>query len=290
MNIAENSDKLHLHQNVLLELLLELDRVCKKHNIKYSLFAGTMLGAVRHQGFIPWDDDADVIMPRADYEKFLQVAKNEIDTEKYFLQAEFSEHFPMFFSKLRKNNTACIEKYRPRDLESHRGVFIDIFPCDNLSDNRLKRKLQFVFSKTVIAKSLFQRGYLTDSIVKKIFMLFCTLLPKKLVHSFVINKKEKSSELVHIFFGASKSYDKSVFSRKLFENTKDCIFERQTFKIFENSDGILKQLYGDYMSLPPENERKCKVHAQIVDLENSYEKYNDVHKKLKVDTYTRSIR
>ena len=141
------------HQQALYELLQALDSVCKKHRIRYMLFAGTALGAVRHKGFIPWDDDLDVVMLRPEYERFLAVAGQELDSEKFFLQKEFSEHWPMFFSKLRRNGTTCLERFIPRDPQIHQGVYIDIFPCDNLSDSPLVGKLQFLASKLVIAKA-----------------------------------------------------------------------------------------------------------------------------------------
>ena len=98
------------HQAVLYELLIEFDRICKAHNIPYILYAGTAIGAVRHNGFIPWDDDADVLMLRKDYEYFLEIADEMLDS-KYYLQKEYSEHWPVGSSKLRKNNTTCLEKY-----------------------------------------------------------------------------------------------------------------------------------------------------------------------------------
>jgi lipopolysaccharide cholinephosphotransferase len=98
------------HQAALYELLCEFDRICRKHGIRYTLFAGTLLGAVRHGGFIPWDDDADVLMLREDYEKFLEVAPTETDPDQFFVQKEYSEHWPMFFSKLRLQGTACVKK------------------------------------------------------------------------------------------------------------------------------------------------------------------------------------
>ena len=86
------------HQLALLTLLEEFDRVCKALDIPYVLFAGSLLGAVRHQGFIPWDDDLDIMMKRADYERFLKEANTVLDKDKFFLQKEFSEHWQMFFS------------------------------------------------------------------------------------------------------------------------------------------------------------------------------------------------
>lgn len=156
------TESLRKHQLVMLELLNEVDRVCKKHHISYQLFAGTALGAVRHQGFIPWDDDLDIVMQRPDYEHFMAFAPGELG-ERFFLQKEFTEHWPMFFSKLRLNHTTALEKYHVRDEKMHQGVYIDIFPCDNLSDNQLVRKLQFFASKIIIAKGLYGRGYETDS-------------------------------------------------------------------------------------------------------------------------------
>lgn len=286
----KNKTSIEEHQRAMLGLLGEFDRVCKKFDIRYTLFAGTLLGAVRHKGFIPWDDDADVIMTREEYERFMKLAPGEIDTEKFFLQQEYSEHWPMFFSKLRLNGTACIERYRPKDFKTHMGVYIDIFPCDNLSDNPIKRKLQFYASKVVIAKSLDKRGYLTDSAIKKVFMAFCKLIPRKPLWKFVINKKHKNTACVHSFLGAAQRYEKSVFSRKWIEDTMPMQFEEYEFPGSKHFHELLSHLYGDYMTPLPESKRGCKVHAEIVDLNNSYENYSEIQKNIIFEEFTRSIR
>ena len=118
------------HQKALELILCEFDRVCRTLDIRYYLYAGTLLGAVRHQGFIPWDDDLDVLMDRDEYERFMRLAPGLLDGQTFFLQEEFSGNWPMFFSKLRLNGTACQETYHPKDSKSHQGVYIDIFPCD----------------------------------------------------------------------------------------------------------------------------------------------------------------
>lgn len=158
------------HQTLLLEMLKDFDAVCREHHISYQLFAGTALGAVRHHGFIPWDDDVDVILMRSEYDRLLTEAAGDFDPERYYVQRENSAHWPMQFSKLRRNHTACIEKYHPKDPLVHQGVYIDIFPCDNLSDRPLMRRLQFAASRAIIAKALYARGYETDSVAKKVFM------------------------------------------------------------------------------------------------------------------------
>ena len=134
--MSEANQNLTQHQNGLLVILKEFDRICGELRIPYVLFAGTLLGAVRHKGFIPWDDDLDVMMLREDYARFLHEADALLDTERFFLQKEFSEHWPMFFSKLRMNNTACIEKYHPKDPGTHQGVYIDIPPLPSLPEVR----------------------------------------------------------------------------------------------------------------------------------------------------------
>ena len=115
------------HQAALLRLLREFDRVCKQLNIPYVLYAGTLLGAVRHEGFIPWDDDLDVLMLREDYNRLLAEAPAVLDTDTFYLQKEFSDHWPLFFSKLRLNGTTCLEKVHPKDSQIHQGIYIDIF-------------------------------------------------------------------------------------------------------------------------------------------------------------------
>ena len=175
------------HQEVLLELLTEFDRVCRKNNIKYMLFAGSSLGAVRHQGFIPWDDDLDVALLREDYDRLMKLDPTEWN-EAYYMQCEYSEHWPLHFSKLRKNSTTCLEKYHPKDNQIHQGIYIDVFPIDNASDNALIRKIQFYASKIVQARSFWQRGYDTDSIIKKTVMVLSNIMPKQ------------TSDICHLFF------------------------------------------------------------------------------------------
>lgn len=278
------------HQTVLLELWRVLDEICRKNQITYQLFAGSALGAVRHQGIIPWDDDLDIVMLREDYNRFMEAAASELDQERYFLQREFTEHWPMFFSKLRKNNTACIERFVPKDPQLHMGIYIDIFPCDNLSDNPIKRKMQFLASKIVIAKSLDERGYLTDSFGKKMFMQICKVFPQRAMFKFVVNAQNCSTKCVHTFFSAGRKYKKNVFPREWFEESVLLPFNGAEAPVTKEYHALLTKLYGDYMTPLPESQRGCKVHAEIVDTEHSYEMYQQIQKNMKFSEYTRSIR
>lgn len=277
------------HQQALYYLLCEFDRVCKALNISYYLFAGTLLGAVRHKGFIPWDDDLDVIMHRDEYQRFLDEAPKILDQKTFYLQKEFSEHYPMFFSKLHLNGTSCLEKHHPKDPLVHQGVYMDIFPCDHGYQRKLGRYLQFACSKVVIAKGLYQRGFATDSILKKAVMTACRILPRKIFHKIVLGPPQKTG-YVHCFLGGASKYSRSVFPVSLFEESIDLPFQDGLFPAPVQYDEILKTLYGDYMTVPPESERKCKEHAILVDLKHSYEHYKTYRDGMKFDVHIRSIR
>lgn len=278
------------HQQMMLEMLKEIDRICRKHKIPYQLYAGTALGAVRHQGFIPWDDDVDVIMLRKDYEQLLRIAEQELDQETYTLQKEFSRNWPMFFSKLRRNGTTCYERYVPNDPAMHQGVYVDIFPCDSLSERKIVQWLQFAASKIIIAKSLDQRGYITDDWKKKWFILLCRLMPKKLFYGFAIRKNQMSSEMVHGFFAGASAFKKSVFPRKWLEESILLPFEGELFPVSKEYDKLLIRLYGDYQTPLLPEQREMKIHGVLVDLERPYEDYAEQQKTMKFSGYSRSIR
>ena len=277
------------HQGIMLELLREFDRICTDFSIPYTLFAGTLLGAVRHDGFIPWDDDLDVALLRKDYDRFLSVAPDALK-KSFFLQKEFSEHWPMCFSKLRKNGTACIEKSIPKDKQQHQGIYIDIFPIDSLSDHTITAKMQFLASKAVIANCLYHRGYLTDSVGKKLLMQASRFMPIRRLYCFAKRSDLSDTRMVHSFFGASHSYSKSVYPRDWFLSMEFHCFAQDKYPITKDADALLKKLYGNYHIQSPPKEREKKKHAVLVDTAHSYETYLDWQSKQKYDVYTRSIR
>lgn len=278
------------HQAVLLELLEEFDRICKKNNIHYMLFAGSALGAVRHKGFIPWDDDLDIVMLRPNYDRFMQIAPQEV-SEKYYVQSEFSPHWPLHFSKLRKNNTTCLEKYHPKDPKIHQGIYIDIFPCDNLSDNKFLGRIQFLCARFEIAKNISRRGgYLTNNPLKKFFMFCCGILPFKFTHKVAIQRNKSNTKRVHTYFGGSCKYKTGSFPREWITETVNMQFENLTVPVSAHFDKLLTTVYGDYMTLPPEEDRKCKVHAILVDTEKPHTEYLNYRDGMTFDVYTRSIR
>lgn len=290
MAIQEYKSEINELQKIQLSMLKDFDAVCQKHRISYQLFSGTALGAVRHKGFIPWDDDIDVVMLREDYERFFDSASKELDSNKYYVQREFSKHWPMFFSKLRLNGTTYIEKYHSHDARIHQGIYIDIFPCDNLSDSRLMQKLQYIASKIVIAKSLYARGYETNSTVKKCFMQFCRILPTEPFKRLCIRRNDSSSLKVHTFFGGGKKFERSIYLREWFEQSVKMRFEDSEFPVSAHYDEMLRVMYGDYMVMPTLEQRVCKRHAAIVDINKPYTFHLEEQRNMKIEKYTESIR
>ena len=288
--MPEKASLLRNHQKAMLEMLHQVDDICTRHSIQYTLFAGTLLGAVRHSGFIPWDDDLDIVMLRDDYERFLDAAEHELDQNRFYVQREYSEHWPMFSSKLRLNGTTCLEKYHPRDEAMHQGVYIDIFPCDTLSERRWMQKLQFYASKVVIAKSLDRRGYETDNNRKKLFIRACKLLPQRPFRRLAMGRRRTKTRMVHTFFGGSSRFEKSIYPLVWFTETMPMQFEDREYPISAHADALLRQLYGDYMRIPPESERKCKTHVMKLDLERSYDCWLAWQRQQIITEYTRSIR
>lgn len=266
-------------QEALLSMLIDIDEVCKEKGIKYSLASGTALGAVRHQGFIPWDDDLDILMVRDQYDKFIKVAPESLKTRGYTVQKDFSPEWPMTYAKVRKDHTTYIENYSPKIENAHQGIFIDVFPIDNLSDNEFHARLQWGMFELLVAKTLKKRGYKTDSIVKKFVMGISGIFPEQAMKEFVINNKEGHSRRVHCFLGAAVHRERNIFNRNDFSEYIDINFENHVFPIMTGYDDYLSVSYGDYMKLPPENERSMHMHASIIDLKHSYTELLDEKNK-----------
>jgi len=265
MNVVD--DVLRKVQLTQLEILLEVDRICKKHNLTYLLWAGTMLGAIRHKGFIPWDDDIDIAMKRDDYEKFLEICKTELSSI-YFLQHHKTEpHYMLQYSKIRKNKTKYVH-YSRRKLNIHHGIWIDIFPLDNVFPGSFTENIRcFFISLLLWLNTARNRGVLVNaSCIKRILgysfaklsLLFINkkrydMLVKYLITLFNNKKSEYLNELC---LHASKNYLKrNLISVNDYNDTIYTSFEGHLFPIPRNYELFLTNNYGEYNTFPPEDER-----------------------------------
>ena len=259
-----------------LNILSTVDDFCQKNNIKYSLAYGTLLGAVRHKGFIPWDDDIDIWMTRENYNKFIRVWKQN-PVQGYILQnTDLEEDFSQNFTKIRKDNTAFIQNEEEKTTNYHKGLFIDIFPLDRVAKTPSKIAVQKLYAMLTM---LFYRKYAppTEKGLKKyISEFFLKIVPKSKYENarkYFENKYLFLSGDVDCSWLSNSTYrDLSIYyDSDMMDDYTFLQFEGRNFMSVSKWDHALKMQYGDYMQLPPEEDRVWKHHPIFIDLNNNYE-------------------
>lgn len=250
-------------KSVLLKTLLRFNEFCKEHNIKYTIAYGTALGAVRHKGFIPWDDDVDVIMMRSEYDKFEKAWKTYIQDNKdqYELWSEMDEnsHYMGSMGKFFDTNTILYERF-PKGRVIEYGIYMDIFVIDSIP---VDINAQQEFFKTVRKRSKmvehFQRHFKGwSAFVEKYRLPLPTLksVAKRLVeYKTQYNNRPTSLIAVTIDYRRYPPFNGSIFQYEWFQEFELIEFEGHQLPIVKAYDEMLKSLYGDYMQLPPEEER-----------------------------------
>ncbi len=272
-----NDKELKLLHNKILEIAEYFDEFCKENKIVYYLMGGTALGAMRHQGFIPWDDDFDVFMDYENYINFLGIVDTKLNQEKFYFQKEDTQEWPMFFSKIRMNGTTFIEKDL-KDRKMHHGIYIDIMCLNNSSENRYLRYTQYFLARVLNTRALSEKGYLTDSSVKKVALFVAKYMisdfVKKIFLKYIRRLNSKKTNIIGHFFGRAP-FMKTSFNREYLGIQRYVKFEFLSLPVCENVEEYLKIRYGkDYMQLPSEEVKlQYPSHAYIVDTKMSYEEY-----------------
>ncbi|MBQ8291219.1 MAG: LicD family protein [Clostridia bacterium] len=256
-----------------LDILKELTRVCEKNGITFFLVYGTCLGAVRHKGFIPWDDDIDVGMTVADFEK-LKACKDEFQ-EKYFLQTrETDAGYGLMIGRLRNSETTLIEADESyRDM--NHGVFIDIYPFFNCPTKKFARK-RMVFHSMLYRLMLYQkapknRGKMMR-IGSKVLLALCPKFLRRAImkHSEKVLYSYKETGFYSPFYGG---LEKKTYAKEMLFPVRKAPFEDTVTYIPAQAEKYLELTYGNYMQLPPEEKRVIHHDFKCVDLENGYLKY-----------------
>jgi lipopolysaccharide cholinephosphotransferase len=261
-------EQLRKMQLVELDMLIEFDRVCQKYDIGYVLVGGSLLGAVRHKGFIPWDDDADIAMLREDYEEFKR-HMGELNPQICFFQDhETDPEYRWGYGKLRRTGTKYI-RMGQEHLKCKTGIFVDIFPMDDIPISTIGQIVQD-FHCFCLRKILWSEvGKKNEKGIKRIWYNLLSYIPISFVYNQIClyTKKSKNStpnKVRTLLFPASgklyykseKIADRYGMPKKWFLERTDYVFEGKLFKGTKDYDSILKHFYRDYMKLPSVNKRE----------------------------------
>ena len=259
----QNFDYLPKLHNCQLIIAREIKRLCDKHNIKYFIIAGTLLGAIRHGGFIPWDDDMDIGMLREDYEKFLKVAKTELG-EEFFLQTpETDKNYGLPFAKILLNGTLLVEATAGSNAK--KGIFVDVFPFDVApryeADRENHNKKTYFYKRLLLAKLNYnvcaKNDYVKRAVyfVLKIMSAFCSndKLVNKLENEITRYNNSETEDVVNI--GGAYGYKKETIKAEWVRETVEIPFEDMKISAPVDYIQYLETFYGDYMTPPPEDKR-----------------------------------
>ena len=243
-------------QLIMLEILVEVDAICQKYNLRYWLDSGTLLGAVRHQGFIPWDDDIDLSMPVEDYLKFQQIAKEELSSNIFFQTKETDKDFLFDYIKLRSNKASIVEFHeKNREVHYHQGVFVDIFPMQTLANTVINYNTYKDVFKDIRATSAVSLHTPEGENLPK---------PRKiLVDSLAELHEGWEDENNKVIYSGEMPDVAAWFDQSKIFPLKKMTFEGLEFPVPHDPDHYLENIYSfDYMQVPPEEKRT--IHADEV--------------------------
>lgn len=257
-----------------LDLMVELDRICKKWDIPYFLTAGTLIGAVRHNGFIPWDDDLDVGILWEDYARLKEACEQDLDPAYYLHSWDSDPSSPHPFYKLKIRGTHYPEQIAVKS-QMDDGIFIDIFPFDNAPDDPKLRKKQhrerIILRKFLLLRAGFDLG--GKNLAKKLVYVFLKAIAYmrpmsawKKSFTKLRNRYNRGKTREAVNLCGAYAYEKECQRREILEEVVLHKFEDQEFCIPANYDEFLTRCYGNYMQPPPEAQRVGIHHVQNVDL------------------------
>lgn len=247
---------------LLLSILLDITSFCEKNNIRYFLAYGTLIGSIRHKGFIPWDDDIDLIMPRKDYETFL-LMYNGTNEHYEVLTYKRNRDYHIDFAKVHDRRTILQEEY---SVKTNYGLFVDIFPYDGYTGKK-QYYLGIIMARMLHYKTM--AWYKNNSIIKNLIiqMVKCSLSIlsfKKLLELMEKNARKASFDASkEVYYVSSYLKFHGPYRKEIFENALWGEFEGHLFRIPCGYDELLKVQYGDYMQLPPKSERINKHQAKV---------------------------
>jgi lipopolysaccharide cholinephosphotransferase len=263
-------------QEKILYIAKYIDHICRKNSIIYFIMGGTALGAVRHGGFIPWDDDLDIFMTPDQYEKFKAVMEAEHNSE-FILQEWRTVPEYLEYAKVRLNGTTFIEECFKDRKDLHHGIYVDIMILHKAPLALMQQKIIYLQSKFVTLYALSQRNWKPKTRAQAVILSLSKLLPRKRLalwcYRNIYRYDHLKEDFVWCYFITPAKFKQGIFSRDFFVEPVDIPFEDTVLMGSKHIHQYLAYRYGDYMKLPSIEKRKAAVHAMIYDTEKDYKEY-----------------
>ena len=266
----------HDVQMKILEIMKYIDRLCRQHDIVYYIMGGTALGAVRHGGFIPWDDDLDIFMTPAEYAKFKQVMEKEAHPQ-FVLQEWRTTPDYLEYAKVRMNGTTFIEENFKDRKDLHQGIYVDIMMLHKVPANRWVQKRVYYESKFVTLYGIVGRNWKPKTRGQQLVVSLMRFLPCKWMarHCYkdIYRYDSLEGNFMYCYWITPAKFKAGLFSPSFFEHAVDIPFENTMLLGPERIKDYLAYRYGNYMKLPSAAQQKAAVHAYLFDTEKDYREY-----------------
>lgn len=232
-------------QLVILSIAKYIDKLCRDNDIRYFLLGGSAIGAVRHHGFIPWDDDLDIVMDAENYSKFVRICREKLDKEKYYFQEGYKD-WPMPFSKIKLRGTILKEPSGFVNESGEEGIYVDIFKLENAPTSKLGQLWQYFCGKYLLCNCLLRRGWEKTTFKKRLMMVASTPLNISVIRRWFLHQVEKynmKNVEYRMFFAGRYRLATSFYHKSVFGEPKRVPFEDTTLPIPENAmNGLLRFL------------------------------------------------
>lgn len=257
----------------ILYIMKYVDNLCRKNGITYFIMGGTALGAVRHGGFIPWDDDLDIFMTPDQYEIFKRVF-NEDGSKEFVIQEWRTVPEYLEYAKVRMNGTTYIEANLKARKDMHHGIYIDIMILHKVPNNPIIQRLVYLQSKFVTLYGLSQRNWKPKTRLQSMVLRSLKILPKKSLARWCYKSIYKYDRLLvdyqWSYFITPAKFNQGVFPFSFFSASKDILFEGIPLSASKEIEAYLSQRYGNYWKLPNEKQRKFAAHAYFYNVSEDY--------------------
>lgn len=263
-------------QYKILEVMKYINEVCRANGITYFIMGGTALGAVRHGGFIPWDDDLDIFMTPEEYVKF-KFAMEKDGNHKFMIQEWRTTEKYLEYAKVRMNGTTFIEDNFKDRKDLHQGIYVDIMMLHKVPTNKFIQKLVYYECKFVTLYALTQRNWKAKSTSQQMVVNLLKFLPCKLLadlfYKRIYKYENRTKNFMWCYWITPARFRSGLFAPEFFQNPVDIPFENTKLLGSAYIKEYLEYRYGNYMKLPSEEQQKAAVHAIIFDTEKDYSEY-----------------